>query len=282
MNDSATDIGPGTEPGEQQKSLLARGADENRLFAIINVVALGITLSVNFLATGLPLNGQTPSEIAKRFDSYFIPADFTFSIWGPIYLGLLAFVAYPFLPQQRGSQAMTGIGGLFAVSCIANAAWILLWHYEYFFVSPLLMLLMLGSVATIYIRLNIGRSQIDTRDWWLLQMPISLYLGWLTVATISNISIVLELSNWDGWGLSEEDWMLVMLAVTTMLAILVARLRRDVVFLLVLIWALTGIAVKHAIVREVFFGSVAASAVIGLLIVLIVLGWRRKAMIKEG
>lgn len=281
MNDSGTGVPASTEPAEEQASLLARGADENRLFATINVVALGMALAVNFLATLLPLNGQTPSEIAARFDSYFIPADFSFSIWGPIYLGLLAFVSYPFLPQQRGSQAMARIGSLFAVSCVANAGWILLWHYEFFLVSTLMIFLMLGSIAMIYVRLNIGRSQIDTRDWWLLQMPISLYLGWLTVATISNISIVLELSNWDGWGLSEEGWMLVMLAVTTMLATLIAWLRRDVVYLLVLIWALAGIAAKHAMVREVFFGSIAASVVIGLLIVLIVLGWRRNALIKE-
>ena len=252
--------------------------DGPRALAIINALALFVALVVNSLATSLPLNGQTPSEIAARFSSYYIPADFTFGIWGPIYLALIAFVVYPFLPQQRGSPALERIGWLFVVNCLANAAWIVLWHYEYFELSPLVMVTMLGSAAAIYLRLDIGRAHTSARDWWMLHMPISLYLGWLCVATISNISCVLEVTGWSGWGLAAEDWMLIMLGITGLLAFVTAWQRRDAVILMVLTWALAGIAVKHADAQAVATASYAVAGLLILLLVMMAFGWRRQAM----
>ena len=252
--------------------------DGPRALAFVNAVALVVALAVNGLATSLPLNGQTPSEIAARFSSYFIPADFTFGIWGPIYLALIGFVLYPFLPQQRGSPALDRIGWLFAINCLANAAWIVLWHYEFYALSPLVMVTMLGSAAALYLRLDIGRDRAGPRDWWMLHMPISLYLGWLCVATISNISCVLEITGWNRWGLTAETWMLIMLAVTGLLAFVIAWQRRDAVVLLVLVWALAGIAIKQADSAAVATSSYAIAGLMLAMLVMMALGWRRDAM----
>jgi len=250
----------------------------SRALAVVNALALLATLVVNSLATSLPMNGQTPSEIAARFSSYYIPADFTFGIWGPIYLALIVFVVYPFLPQQNGSPVTTRIGWLFAVNCVANGAWVVLWQYEYFAVSPLPMVAMLGSAAVIYLRLDIGRARTSARDWWMLHMPISLYLGWLCVATISNISCVLEVTGWGMWGLGSETWMLIMLGITGLLAFTIAWQRRDAVILLVLTWALFGIGIKHADTPTVANGSYAVAGLLALLLILLAFGWRRDAI----
>lgn len=252
--------------------------DGPRALAYVNALALVITLTVNGLATSLPLNGQTPSEIAARFSSFYIPADFTFGIWGPIYLALIGFVVYPFLPQQRGSPALERIGWLFLVNCLANSAWIILWHYKFFELSPLAMVTMLGSAAAIYLRLDIGRPAASARDWWMLHMPISLYLGWLSVATISNISCVLEVTGWGGWGMDAVTWMLIMLGVTALLAIVIAWQRRDAVILIVLTWALAGIALKQSDTQPVATGSYAVAGLILVMLLMMATGWRREAM----
>jgi hypothetical protein len=112
----------------------------------------------------------------------------------------------------------------------------------------------------------------------MLHMPVSLYLGWLCVATISNISCVLEHTGWNRWGLTAETWMLIMLAVTGLLAFVIAWQRRDAVILLVLAWALAGIAIKQADSVAVATSSYAIAGLMLVMLVMMALGWRRDAM----
>jgi len=157
-----------------------------------NSAALVATLFVNWLANALPINGQTPAEIANRFDVYYIPAGYVFGIWSIIYLGLIAFAVWQWLPAHRGSPLIRRIGWLFVVSCIGNAGWIVVWHYELWLASIPLMLTMLLSLLAIYLRLDIGREPVATSERWCVHFPIQLYLGWICVATLSNVSVVLS------------------------------------------------------------------------------------------
>ena len=95
---------------------------------VVNLLATVATITINGLANALPLNGQTTGEISDRFDVYFVPAGYVFSIWGLIYLALSAFAVYQALPAQRENPHLRRIGYLFALSCVANSAWIFLWH----------------------------------------------------------------------------------------------------------------------------------------------------------
>jgi benzodiazapine receptor len=217
--------------------------DTLRQVAII--VAVLATIVVNGLATTLPLNGQTTGEISDRFQVYFVPAGYVFSIWGLIYLALIAFAIYQALPGQADNPRLRRIGGLFILSSIANIAWIFLWHYEFFSLTLVAMVVLLLSLITIYLQLGIRRTEVSGGEKWLVHVPFSIYLGWITVATIANVTSLLDYLNWTGWGISAEAWAVIMFIAALVIASLVSLTRGDVAYMLVIIWAFAGIAVKH-------------------------------------
>ena len=213
---------------------------------IITVIGVVATIAINALANIVPFNGQQTGAISDRFAIYFVPAGYVFSIWGLIYLGLIAFAAYQARPAQRENPRLRRIGGLFALASVANIVWIFLWHYEVFPATLAVMLVLLGSLIAIYLRLGTGRSPVSRAETWMVRVPFSVYLGWITVATVANATQLLYFLGWNGGAIGPEVWTVIMLAVAVGLAWLMAITRRDVAYLLVLVWAFIGIATKHA------------------------------------
>jgi translocator protein len=211
----------------------------------VNVLAVVVTIAVNGLANALPINGQQTGAISDRFPVFFVPAGYVFSIWGLIYLGLVAFAIYQVLPAQRTNPRLQQVGYWFALSCLANTVWILLWHYNMFPASLLVMLVLLASLIVIYLRLDIGRAAVGTAEKWAANVPFSIYLGWITVATVANATDVLYDLKWNGFGISPEIWAVLMILAATIICLAVIFTRRDVAYSLVSIWALIGIAVKQ-------------------------------------
>jgi hypothetical protein len=210
-----------------------------------NLVTVIIALSVNILATTLPLNGQNTGEISDRFQVYFVPAGYVFSIWGIIYLGWIAFILYQFRASQRESPRLRRLGYLFAASNILNAAWLFCWHYNQFGLSVLVMLALLGLLIASYLRLDVNRVLVTRTERWSVDVPFSIYLGWITVATVANVTDWLYLVEWNGFGIPAPIWAVIMLAVASLLGLLMAITRRDAAYLFVLIWAFIGIALKQ-------------------------------------
>lgn len=216
---------------------------------VANGAALILTLVVNWAANALPLNGITTGEVSDSIPSYFTPAGYVFAIWGVIYLGLTAFVIYQALPGQRENPRFRAIGWGFVFSCLANSAWIFAWHYGYFALSILIMGALLLFLLGIYERLGTGQFPAPTRqEFWFARAPFSLYLGWITVATIANAATVLFTTRWNGFGIGYSGWTYIMLAVAVVLGVLVAWRTRDRIYIGVLLWAFIGIAVKQAAV----------------------------------
>jgi hypothetical protein len=218
---------------------------------ILIVIAVLATIAVNGLANALPINGLQTGAISDSFPVYFTPAGYVFAIWGLIYLGLLAYAVYQALPAQRNNPRLRSIGSLFLVGSVANIAWILLWHYLLFPLTLVAMLVLLGTLIAIYLRLRIGVSSPPPVERWVVNLPFSIYLGWITVATIANVTALLSYWGWNGFGVSQETWLVVVLAVALVVATLMALTRHDVAYLLVLAWAFAGIGVKHAAVSPV-------------------------------
>jgi hypothetical protein len=210
------------------------------------VLATAATITMNILANALPLNGQNTGEISDRFKVFFVPAGYVFSIWGLIYIGLIAYAIYQALPAQRENPALERIFWPYLAASAANIVWLFFWHYNLFPLSEVAMLALLASLILIYVRLEIGKKPVSTGMRWAVHSPMSLYLGWISVATIANTSDLLYYWNWSGWGISPEVWAVIILAVTVLLGLLMALRRGDVIFLGVLVWALVGIAVKQA------------------------------------
>jgi hypothetical protein len=210
-----------------------------------NLLTVILALGVNILATTLPLNGQSTGEISDRFQVYFVPAGYVFSIWGLIYLGWIAFTIFQLQPSQKENPRLRRLGYLFALSNLANAAWLFCWHYNQFGLSVLVMLVLLGLLIASYLRLNVNRSSISRVEYWAVDVLFSVYLGWITVATVANISDWLYFVGWDGFGISPQTWAVIMLAVASLLGLAMAITRRDIGYLSVLVWAFVGIAVKQ-------------------------------------
>ncbi len=215
------------------------------------ILTIAATIVVNTLANALPINGQNTGEISDRFRVYFVPAGYVFSIWGLIYLGLIAFAIFQVLPSQRENPRLRATGWWITLGGLANIAWIFLWHYEQFPLTVVAMLILLGSLIATYLGLGIGRSSVSTIEKWAARVPFSIYLGWITVATVANITSVLDYLKWDGIGITPEIWMAIILIAVLVIAALMNFTRRDIAYALVLLWALAGIAIKHADVRAV-------------------------------
>jgi hypothetical protein len=241
---------------------------DNKYLAILNIVALVVVLVVNGLANALPLNGLTTGEISDRFQVYFVPAAYVFSIWGLIYLGLIAFAVYQVLPAQRDNPRLQRISYGFIVSCLANAAWIFLWHYERFPLTLVAMLVLLVSLIFIYLRLGIGREEVSTLEKVCVAVPFSIYLGWVTVATIANMTSLLDYVGWGGWGIGPQVWTVIMLIAATGITAAVGFTRGDIAYMMVIVWAFIGIAVKHAGTPTVAISAWVMTAVVVVVIAL--------------
>lgn len=211
-----------------------------------SAVALSVvlTIAINGLANALPINGLTTGEISDKFDVYFVPAGYVFSIWGLIYLGLLAHIVFQLLPAERENPRLRKTGWWVVLSGLANSGWIYLWHHEQFLATLPVMLVLLASLIAVYLKLGIGRSPVPRRETWLARVPFSLYLGWITVATIANVTVVLDYLQWDRFGLADQTWMVIVLCAVLVLAGVNLLTRRDAVYSAVILWALAGIGVK--------------------------------------
>jgi hypothetical protein len=171
---------------------------------ILMLVAVLATIAVNGLANALPINGLTTGEISDSFDTLFVPAGYVFSIWGLIYLGLLAYAVYQALPSQRGNSRLQSIAVPFLVASVANMTWIFLWHYQVFTLTLVAMVTLLLSLIAIYCRLRTDGASINSGERWFVGLPFSIYLGWISVATIANTQDVLYSLGWKGFGVSDD------------------------------------------------------------------------------
>jgi hypothetical protein len=215
------------------------------------VLTVLITLIVNILANALPLNGLHTGEISDRFKVYFVPAGYVFSIWGLIYIGLIAYAIYQALPSQQQNPRLRATGWWISLGGLANNAWIFLWHYEMFPLTLIAMLVLLATLIVTYLRLGIDKIPVSPAETWTVRLPFSIYLGWITVATIANVTDLLDYLNWDGFGIAPEIWMGIMLAAVLVISVLMNFTRRDIAYALVILWALAGISIKHAAVAAV-------------------------------
>jgi hypothetical protein len=208
-----------------------------------------------------------------------VPANYVFSIWGVIYTLLIGYAVYQARPSQRANPRLRRVGYLFALSSIANGAWLVLFHYEYFPLTMVAMVIVLLSLTGIYLRLDMGKTEVSRAEKWLTQVPFSVYLGWITVATIANASYVLYDANWDGFGLSGAVWATIMLVVATAVTLTVIVTRRDIAYTAVIVWALVGIVVKQSDTALVAVtAALMAATMIGAMLVARV--WVRPAKVQ--
>jgi hypothetical protein len=232
---------------------------------LANPLALLAVIAVNMVANLLPLGGRTTGEVSAMFPSLFTPAPYAFSIWALIYLGLAVYVAYQLLPPGRGNPAVLRIGPLFAISCLLNIAWLFAWHFLQLGLSVIIIVALLLTLVLIYLRIRVRGHQPSGLEKLALRIPLSIYLGWISVATIANIASWLNSLGWSGWGISPAGWALLLLLLGALLGALALLRRNDMVFSLVIIWALAAIAVEQQTPLVRFGAIIAALLLLALL-----------------
>jgi hypothetical protein len=233
---------------------------------LLNLVALITVLIINGLATSGRIAGTDTGELSDAWPSLFTPAGYVFSIWGVIYSLLIVFAVYQLLPGQRTNPRLERLGLLFVLSSLFNISWIFAWHYQLIALSWLLMLGILGTLILIYQRLEIGTAALRRSEKIALQLPFSVYLGWITVATVANTAIMLLDLGVTGGQLAPLLTVAV-IAAAAVIGYLVLRRRADIAFGLVLVWAFTGIAAKQGGAEPlVTAGALVAAIFIALVI----------------
>ena len=211
-----------------------------------NIFAFVLTVLINGLAGSTTLiGGVNTAFISDSNPTLITPAGFTFAIWGVIYVLLGVFVVYQALPSQKEKEYHKQIGWLFILISITNIGWIFLWQYNLVTLSlPVIVLFLIGLIL-IYTRLGIGKKQVPLKERIAIHTPFSVYLGWITIATIANVAVAGVSTNWDGFGINPETWAILIIIIALLLTLIVTATRKEIAYGLVIVWALFGIISKQ-------------------------------------
>ena len=217
--------------------------NENNFIKLLVLFSYLLMIVVNALANILPINNLTTGKVSDSFPNLFAPTGLTFSIWGLIYLFLGIYSGYQLFSKKIYSKLSNQINTLFIISSFVNSAWIFAWHYKIIWLTVLLMLTLLFTLIKIADILN--REHLSSTEKLLYKIPFGVYFGWITVATIANITGFLVSIGWNGFGLPDTTWMIIVLFVG--LGIAVWRMHKDsnLAYGLVPVWAYYGIWLKH-------------------------------------
>jgi len=257
---------------------------------ILNILAYAAMILINGLADFLPINGQTTGEVSNQYPHMFLPASVTFSIWMVIYSLLLLFCIYQgstlFEAEKKGIDKKERVaemaGYLFIVSCLLNISWVFAWHYHLFLLTVILILGLLVTLIRLFIIFHQAHTYAGHKARWFVYAPFSVYLAWISVATIANIATWLVSIGWNGWNIYEWIWACVMIVAATILGMMMLLRRNNIFFAAVIVWALNGIMIRQYALSG-GMNTVAITAMCGgvLLLLMIVLNMKIKAPVHK-
>ena len=231
----------------------------HKIYALLNLLVLVIVIWWNYYTNTGNIGGKTVGELSAELDNYFTPAGYAFAIWGIIYLALVAqaiYLVWSAFSKKTDSDFISQMGPYLIMTNCLNAAWLWFWLTEKTGLSALVILIL-------NLRMNLP-SQRKSGNW-LVRVPISIYAGWITVATVANISAYLAKIGWTGWGISEITWAIVMIAIAALVNIIIVFSRNLIAFPLVGVWALLAISVRHAGTVNLLQGAALIAAALILL-----------------
>lgn len=222
--------------------------NQDILRQFLNLSAILAGFGINVLANVAPINGLSIGAISNTFfkEVLITPANYAFAIWGVIYLGLITFGVYQALPAQQQNPNLRRMGFLLVVASLAQIAWVFLFQYRLFALSLVAMIGILLPLIGVYLRLEIGKRRVSSKEKWFVHIPLSIYLAWISVATIVNVALTLYSLAWSGWGISPQVWSASALIAGAAIAATVSIMRSDIAFTLVIVWAFVAIAVRQA------------------------------------
>ncbi|WP_395626472.1 hypothetical protein [Daejeonella sp.] len=260
---------------------------KTKILALLNLLAFAFHLTFTSLVQMGKLSKMDMAQTSAKYDTVFAPAGITFSIWGIIYLALISFSLYHlyaafYKAKNEPSNLITNsLGVLFIINNLATALWLLAWLNEELLISVILMLIQLTALILIHIRLN-RLNIISTFSFqFFTNIPLSIYFGWISIATIANISAYLKSINWTG-GISESLWAIILIAIASLITLFMVIIRKNIPFGLVVLWALYGIVLKRQQVNAIEFESVIQASFMAFIIIFIGLIIRLLKIVKPA
>jgi len=241
---------------------------------LTTLVAIVCSFVVNVASNIFPLNGLSIGAISNTLfkDVLIIPANYAFVVWGLIYLGLFVLGGYQFLPQKKKDKDLRKIGYLLVIACVAQSIWVYLFLSRLFALSVIAMLAILVPLIIIYSVLGSSTKGASSRKKLCLHTPVSIYLSWISVATVVNVACALYFHGWNGWGIDSQAWTMIMLVVATTIATVIIIRYRDFAYTGVTIWALIAIAIKHSNIEILMNLSIFLAVI--LIFIVIIQSWR--------
>jgi membrane-bound acyltransferase YfiQ involved in biofilm formation len=186
----------------------------------------------------------------------------------------LTYAVYQALPAQKENPRLQTAGWWVVLGGFANSAWIFLWHYELFVGTLAAMLVLLASLIATYLGLGIGKTKVSKTEKWLVRIPFSIYLGWITVATVANVTDVLDFLKWHAFGIAAQTWFLIILVAVLAISTLMSLTRRDMAYILVILWALVGIGAKFSAEPLIWIASLTTALLVALGFLYSFLRWK--------
>ena len=241
--------------------------------AFLNLIGLTLVITINALANILPINGLNTGQISGFYPNYFVPAGFTFGIWGVIYVLLFGFVITSFViafgkSDEISFKTLQKISFPFQITCLLNAGWILAWHYLQLGFSLVIMIALLVFLAKIFLSVT-SQPQPSAKSiaFWLHQ-PFFVYLGWISVATIANFTALFVGIGWQGGLMSPVLWSIMMICIAFLLGCFFIIRYKTYAYAFVLAWAFFGIYSKQIIDSKLvgYTALFASSAILALII----------------
>lgn len=226
------------------------------LIKIANLIAFMAMVYVNYLSNALPINGNTAGELSDKYVNYFVPAGLTFAIWGVIYSWLMVFLGFQIASffsiniKEKVDPIIGKIGWLFVITCILNVSWLLTWHYEYVFLSVIVMISFLALLLLIFLKIGVGQNKVNNLEKWISHAPFSIYLGWISIATIANFTALLVHNQWNGFGIDGANWAKIMVIIGLIVASFVILKRNAIFYGFVVLWAFYGIHIKRSQIAD--------------------------------
>lgn len=241
-----------------------------KVWQVLNVIGFLLMVTMNFLANFLPLNGNTTGALSDKYPNLFVPSGPTFAIWGMIYLLLLIFTVYQASTlfsskASRVNSIVQNIGIWYFISSLMNASWIIAWHYELVPVSVAIMLVMLFALIVVNFAVLNGTLNLSRGERFVTKAPFGLYLGWICVATIANVTAWLTGIGWQG-GFEEDTWAVIMIALGGLIALTATKGLHNGYLAWAVVWAFAGIISKRLDQEPIYYSIILIAGVAALLL----------------
>jgi hypothetical protein len=220
-------------------------------------------IGLNYYSQAYPFNGQTMGAVSAQYPTLLTPAGYAFSIWGAIFLALTIYAVWQLLPAQRYHHLPDAVAVPLTVANVATAGWVVLFAYELIGLSVLTMLVILGALIMVYGRARKLVLAEESPRW--VSVPFALFLGWISVASVINITLGLREAGWEPTLNIGVLLAFGLLAVVVALGLLIASAFREIVYPLVLAWALVAIWVaQRGVYPELGWAALVGAVIVGL------------------